>query len=170
MTAMSLPLTSPGSVGVLPRDEIAGLSGREALERLMAGTLPRAPMGRTLNFSLTEVEEGRIVFVGVPTGDHLNPLGTVHGGWISTLLDSAMGCAVHSMLKPGQIYTTTSMTINFVRALMPDSGQVRAEGVAIHAGGRLGSAEGRLIDSKGRLIAHGTETCMIMDAPSPRAA
>lgn len=160
----------PGPVGILPREAVLGLSGRQALEELLAGTLPRAPMGRTLNFTLAEVGEGRIVFVGEPTADHLNPLGTVHGGWIGSLLDSAMGCAVHSLLKPGQIYTTTSMTINFLRALMPDSGVVRAEGTAVHAGSRLGAAEGRLIDSRGRLIAHGSETCMIMDAaPPPRA-
>lgn len=160
----------PGPVGTLPRDQIAGLDGRTVLEALMEGRLPRAPMGRTLNFTLTEVGAGRIVFTGAPTEDHLNPLGTVHGGWIAALLDSAMGCAVHSLLKPGQIYTTTSLTINFVRALMPDSGLVRAEGIAVHAGGRLGSTEGRLTDAKGRLIAHGTETCMIMDAPAGHPA
>lgn len=164
-----MSLMTPGPIGILPRDQIAGLGGKAVLEALMNGTLPRAPMGKTLNFALTEVGEGRVVFTGDPTADHLNPLGTVHGGWIAALLDSAMGCAVHTMLKPGQIYTTTSLTINFTRALMPDSGLVRAEGTAIHTGGRLGSAEGRLIDAKGRLIAHGTETCMIMDAPAPRS-
>lgn len=160
----------PDPVGTLPRDQITGLAGKAVLEGLLAGTLPRPTMGRTMNFALTEVGDGRIVFTGDPTEDHLNPLGTVHGGWIAALLDSAMGCAVHSLLKPGQIYTTTSLTINFVRALMPDSGLVRAEGIAIHAGGRLGSAECKLTDSKDRLIAHGTETCMIMDAPAPRPA
>ena len=164
-------MTAPSStqVGTLPFSRIRGLSGQAMLEALVAGELPRPPITGTLDFILSEVGEGRVVFTGEPLEAHLNPLGTIHGGWISTLLDSAMGCAVHSMLKPGQIYTTTSMTVNFVRALMPGSGPVRCEGVSVHAGGRVGTAEGRLFDSKGRLVAHGSETCLIMDAAPPAA-
>lgn len=161
--------SSPASVGTLPFPRLAGLTGHAVLEALAAGELPRPPITLTLNFTLSEVSEGRVVFTGEPLEAHLNPLGTIHGGWIGTLLDSAMGCAVHSMLKPGQIYTTTSMTVNFVRALMPGSGPVRCEGVVVHAGGRVGTAEGRLFDSKGRLIAYGSETCLIMDAAPPAA-
>ena len=160
---------SPAAVGTLPFPRLLGLSGRAVLEALAAGALPRPPISPTLNFTLSEVGEGRVVFTGEPLEAHLNPLGTIHGGWIGTLLDSAMGCAVHTMLKPGQIYTTTSMTVNFVRTLMPGSGPVRCEGVIAHIGGRVGTAEGKLFDSKGRLIAHGSETCLIMDAAQTAA-
>lgn len=148
----------------LPREEIAGLSGCETLKRVMSGELPRPPFAGTTKVLLDEVEEGRVVFTGTPDFAFLNPMGTVHGGWIATILDSAMGCAVHSTLRPGQLYTTTSMTINYVRPLMADSGEVRCEGKAVHSGGRLASSEGRLVDAKGRLIAHGSETCMILEA------
>lgn len=147
----------------LPREEIAGLSGCETLRKVMSGELPRPPFAGTTKMLLTEVEEGRVVFTGTPDFAFLNPMGTVHGGWIATILDSAMGCAVHSTLKPGQLYTTTSMTINYVRPLMADSGAVRCEGRAVHSGSRLASSEGRLVDARGRLIAHGSETCMILD-------
>jgi uncharacterized protein (TIGR00369 family) len=147
----------------LPRAEITGLSGCETLMKVMRGELPRPPFAGTTKVLLSEVEEGRVVFTGMPDFAFLNPMGTVHGGWIATILDSAMGCAVHSTLKPGQLYTTTSMTINYVRPLMADSGEVRCEGKAVHSGGRLASSEGRLVDAKGRLIAHGSETCMILD-------
>ncbi len=147
----------------LPRGEIAGLSGRETLEKVMSGELPRPPFAGTTRVVLSEVEEGRIVFTGMPDFAFLNPMGTVHGGWIATILDSAMGCAVHSTLKPGQLYTTTSMTVNYVRPLMADSGEVRCEAKVVHSGGRLATSEGRLVDQKGRLIAHGSETCMILE-------
>ena len=151
-------------IGPLPPDQIIGISGREILDRLLGGALPIPPFGQTMKISLVEVDEGRVVFCGEPVEAFTNPLGTVHGGWISTILDSAMGCAVHSTLKPGQIYTTTSMTIQFVRALPPSRKPVRCEGWAVHSGTRLSTAEGKLFDAKGRLIAHGSETCLIMDA------
>jgi uncharacterized protein (TIGR00369 family) len=91
-------------------------------------------------------------------------LGTVHGGWISMVLDSAMGCAVHSLLKPGQAYTTVEMKVNFVRPLVESSGKVRCEGEIVHLGGRLATSQGRLTDMSGKLIAHGSETCMILGA------
>jgi uncharacterized protein (TIGR00369 family) len=148
----------------LPRESIAGLTGKETLARVMRGELPAPPFAPTTLIDLAEVDEGRVVFTGRPDFAFLNPMGTVHGGWIATILDSAMGCAVHSTLKPGQLYTTTSMTINYVRALAADAGEVRCEAVAVHSGSRMATSEGRLVDSKGRLIAHGSETCMILDA------
>lgn len=157
-----MPFIPPGSVGTLPLADIAGMTGRETLEAVRSGLLPMPPIGRTLSFWLSEVGEGRVVFSGEPQQVHLNPLGTVHGGWIGTLLDSAMACAVHTCLKVGETYTSTSMTVNFVRALLPDSGLVHCEGKVIHRGNRLATAEGRLLDAKGRLIAHGSETCLIM--------
>ena len=127
--------------------------------------LPRPPIGDTLDFLPIRIEPGVAVFQGRPQIKHYNPLGTVHGGWISTLLDSAMGCAVHSVLKAGQAYTTIDMTINFVRPVFEKTGKLRCEGKIIHAGGRVATAEGRVWDQAGTLIAHGSETCMIMAVP-----
>lgn len=157
----------PNSVryGVTPREIAAGLSGLELLRGAMNGTLPSPPIAGTCDFTLAEVEKGRVVFVGVPSMKFYNPLGTVHGGWIATLLDSALGAAVHTMLEPGQTYTTTSMTINFVRPVFEATGTLRCEGVAVHAGSRLATSEARLTDSAGKLIAHGVETCMVMAMP-----
>lgn len=155
-------------IGPLPPDQILGVSGRELLDQLRGGALPIPPFGHTMKIRLVEVDEGRVAFCGEPVEAFTNPLGTVHGGWISTILDSAMGCAVHSMLKSGQIYTTTSMTIQFVRALPPSRQPVRCEGWAVHSGARLATAEGKLFDAQGRLIAHGSETCLVMDAASAR--
>jgi len=139
------------------------LSGRALLQAIVDGELPPPPFAGTTCIKLTGVGEGRVVFTGMPEQAFLNPLGTIHGGWIATIIDSALGCAVHSMLKPGQTYTTTAMTVHYVRALKPDSGEVRCEGVAVHTGRRTATSEARLVDSKGRLIAHGSESCLIMD-------
>ncbi len=148
----------------LPREKLAGLSGKETLEMVMNGTLPAPPFAQTTLIDLVEVEQGRIVFAGQPDFSFLNPMGTVHGGWIATILDSAMGCAVHSTLKPGQLYATTAMTINYVRPLLADSGEVRCEATVVYAGARMATSEGRLVDAKGRVIAHGSESCLVFDA------
>ena len=132
---------------------------------LLRGGL-KAPIGQLLGFELVEAERGRVVFEGMPAQRFLNPLGTVHGGWISTLLDSAMGCAVHSMLKPGTGFTTVDMTVSFVRPVFPSSGTLTCEGKIIHSGGRIATAEGRVTDAAGKLIAHGTETCLILKTPA----
>ena len=127
----------------------AGLSGRALQEAMLRGDLPAPPFATAMRIRAVEVGEGRIVFEGDPAADFLNPLGTIHGGRTAAILDSAMACAVHGMLKPGQAYTTTSMTPNFVRALAAESGTVRCEGRAVHVGGRLATAEGRLLDARG---------------------
>lgn len=147
----------------LPRERLAGLAGHEILSMMLAGDLPIPPFSPTTRIVLAEVAPGRIVFTGTPDWAFLNPMGTVHGGWIATILDSAMGCAVHSVLKPGQLYTTTSMNVNYVRALTAESGEARCEAVTTHHGSRLVTSEGKLFDAKGRLIAHGSETCMVLD-------
>lgn len=153
----------PISIGPLPRDVIAPMSGRGVLEGIKSGELPAPDFAATMNIWIDDVGDGRVVFRGEPSPAFRNPLGTVHGGWISAILDSAMACAIHSLLKPGQAYTTTAMTIQFTRALMGDGQEVRCEGVVVHAGGRIATAEGRLYDAKGRLVAHGSESCLIMD-------
>ena len=120
-------------------------------------------IGRTLKFQALELEEGRVVFGGTPDEDAYNPIGTVHGGYAATLLDSAVGCAVHSRLKAGQGYTTLELKVAYHRAMTKDTGPVRAEGVVTHLGRRAAFAEGRLTDEQGRLIASATSTLLVFD-------
>ena len=116
-----------------------------------------------MGFDIEEVGEGRVVFAVEPQEYHYNPIGMVHGGLAATLLDSAMGCAVHSLLPEGRGYTTLEIKVNYVRALKHDTGRVRAIGKVIHLGGKIATAEGSLIDSAGKLYAHGTTTCLLSD-------
>lgn len=143
---------------------LASLPGIEIIRRIARGDLPPPSMAATLGMELPEEEitEGAVVFCGRP-GDHvLNPLGTVHGGFAATLLDSAMGCAVHTLLPPGVGYGTVELKVNFLRPILRDAGLVRVEGRVINAGRTLHLAEGRLIGQEdGRLYAHGTATCMV---------
>ncbi len=160
---MTMATTQRFTPQPLPREQLTGISGRETLERVLSGEFPAPPFAPTMLIDLVEVGEGRVAFRGQPDFSFLNPMGTVHGGWIATILDSAMGCAVHSTLKPGQLYTTTAMTINYVRPLMADSGEVRCEATTVYSGARMATSEGRLIDGKGRVIAHGSESCLIFE-------
>ncbi len=159
-----------GRVGIARPEQVAGKTGMEVFELMLAGELPPPPIGETLDFVLVEVEPGRAVFQGKPGLAHYNPLGTVHGGWFATLLDSCVGCAVHSALPAGKAYTTVELKINLVRALTVKVPLVRAEGKVIHMGRSMGVAEGRLVGHDGKLYAHATTTCFIMDAPSPKPA
>jgi uncharacterized protein (TIGR00369 family) len=155
--------------GVVDAAEATGQDGIDFLNGMLSGKYPAPPIARSMGFILTEVEPGRAVFEGTATADFFNPLGTIHGGWTATILDSALGCCVHTIVKKGQAYTTVEMKVNYVRALMPNAGLVRCEGKVIHAGGRIATSEARLVDGKGRLIAHATETCLIFDARPPGA-
>jgi uncharacterized protein (TIGR00369 family) len=137
------------------------LSGLEYMRQLMAGELPPSGMGQLMNFSLVEVSEGHAVFTVVPDERHYNGLGIAHGGLAATLLDTATGCAINTMMPPGKIFTTLEMKINFVRPMRRETGEVRCEADVIHAGGRVATAEGRIIDAGGKLYAHGTATCML---------
>jgi uncharacterized protein (TIGR00369 family) len=148
------------------RKSVSGLSGLEILRALLDGSLPPPPFGATTSMGPVSVEEGRVVFEADPSERFYNPMGTVHGGWIATLLDSVMGCAVHSVLKPGQTYTTIEMKTVFVRPVFEATGRLTCEGTLLHVGSRVASSEGKVFDSRGRLVAHGTETCLIME---PRA-
>lgn len=139
-------------------------SGLDALRAVISGTRPEIPMARTLGYRLVEVGEGLAVFEGEPSAAVLNPMGTVHGGWAATVLDSCVACAVHSTLKPGQAYTTLELKVAYHRALTPEVGTVRAEGRVLTVGRRAGFAEGKLIGPDGRLYASATSTCVIMDA------
>lgn len=146
----------------------AGLSGLEVLDAIFAGELPPPPMGETLDFVPIRMTPGEAVFQGRPHRRHYNPLGTVHGGWFATLLDSAVGCAVHSTLPPGKAYTTLELKTNIVRALTDRVPLVRAEGRVVHAGNQVATAEGRLFGPDGRLYAHASTTCLVFDTRPPR--
>ena len=147
------------------RASMRAMSGLEFLRALMDGTLPAPAFSSTSRIKPVEVAEGRVVFEGEPHGDFYNPMGTVHGGWIATLIDTAMACAVHSSLKPGEIFTTVELNITYVRPVQEATGMLRCEGVLLHLGGRVASAEGKVYDAAGNLIAHGSETCLITRAP-----
>jgi uncharacterized protein (TIGR00369 family) len=138
-----------------------GLSGIEFLRKVVSGELPRPPISALMNFGLAELSEGRAVFTVEPAEYHYNPIGVVHGGLAATLLDSAMGCAVHSTLPAGAGYTTLEVKVNFVRALTAETGEVRCVAEVIHVGGRTATAEGKVLDAGGKLYAHATTTCII---------
>jgi uncharacterized protein (TIGR00369 family) len=156
------------TAGFARPDQVIGRTGIEMFEAIFAGELPRPPIGDTLDFVPIHIEAGLAVFQGRPQLKHYNPLGTVHGGWFATLLDSAMGCAVHSMLPAGKAYTTLELKLNIVRALTEAVLLVRAEGKLVHAGQQVATAEGRLVGPNGKLYAHATTTCLIFDQRSAR--
>ena len=141
-----------------------GLSGIEALRLMAAGEIPPPPIARTLGFGRFEVEEGRAVFEIEPAEFHYNPIGVVHGGLALALLDSAMGCAVHTTLPAGAAYTTLEVKANFVRPLTAATGLVRCAGSVVHGGRTVATAEGRIEDAAGKLYAHGTSTLLIQRA------
>jgi uncharacterized protein (TIGR00369 family) len=141
------------------------MSGLEYVGAIVAGDVPPPPIAVTMNFAPIAFEEGRATFEGEPGEEHYNPIGVVHGGYASTLLDSALGCAVHTTLAKGEAYTTLTIEAKFVRPITRDTGKVRAEAEVLHRGRRQATAEARLVEVEtGKLLAHGTSTCMIMEA------
>ncbi|MGH2516269.1 MAG: PaaI family thioesterase [Ktedonobacterales bacterium] len=138
------------------------MSGLDYLRAMLDGRIPMSPIGALVDMRLVEVGEGRAVFELKPAEFHYNPIGSVHGGIAATLLDSAMGCSVNTLLPRGVSYTTLELKVNYVRPMTRDTGIVRAEGSVIHLGGRVAVAEGRLVDAGGKLYAHATTTCLVM--------
>ena len=147
--------------GTVSAERRMAMSGLEFVRGLASGELPLNTIAQTLGYDVVEAESGRVTITLEPTGAHLNPGGTVHGGLTATLLDSCMGLAVHTMLGKGFGSTTLEFKISLVRAITLETGRLRAEGKVLNCGRRVGTAEGRLIDAKGRLLAHGTTTCLI---------
>jgi uncharacterized protein (TIGR00369 family) len=142
---------------------MTSMSGLERMRAIADGALPPASIQETLGFALVEADEGRIVFVGEPSDRVLNPMGTVHGGFAMTLLDSACGAAVHTTLGPEESYGTLEIKVNLVRPITPSTGPLRAEGTVIHRGSRVATSEGRLTGERdGKLYAHATSTCLIL--------
>src|SRR5215203_2660636 len=133
----------------------------EYIRLIFEGELPPPPIAQLMGFRGVEFDEGRAVFEMTPGRQHYNPIGTVHGGVALTLLDSAMGCAVHTTLPAGVGYTTLEVKTNFVRPITAETGLIRCEGHVIHSGSRIATAEGKLTDADGKLLAHGTTTCLI---------
>jgi uncharacterized protein (TIGR00369 family) len=152
--------------GVVPRQVVSATDGLALMQSLLRGELPAAPIARTLGFMLVEVAAGRAVFQGTPAAAYANPMGGLHGGWYATLLDSALGCAVHTLMPAGRAYTTAELSVNLVRAIPPDVRRVRAEGQVVHCGRQLATAEARLVGPDGALYAHGTTTCLVFDWPT----
>ena len=147
--------------GVVTPEILKSYDGLGFLQAIIDGTLPQPPIGEVLGFHLVEAEKGRAVFEGLPEFRHYNPIGTVHGGFAATLLDSALGCAIFSTIAKGDAWTTLELKLNFVRPLTKDTGPVRAEGRIVHRGRTVATSEGDLKDRAGKLYAHATTTCMI---------
>ena len=145
-------------------EERRHLSGLEYMRQLMTGEREPSGMARLMNMRLVEVEEGRAVFAVSPDERHYNGLGIAHGGLAATLLDSALGCAINTVMPAGRVFTTLEMKINYVRPMRRETGEVRCEAEVLHAGGRVATAEGRITDADGKLYAHGTATCMLFRA------
>jgi uncharacterized protein (TIGR00369 family) len=149
--------------GVARPDQVAGKTGLEIMQAMLRGELPAAPIAQSLDFMLIEVGEGSATFQGTPGPKHFNPMGGIHGGWYATLLDSALGCAVHTMMPAGRAYTTAELSVNLVRAIGQNTARVRAIGQVIHCGRQLATAEARLVGPDGTLYAHATTTCLVFE-------
>ena len=150
--------------GVVTPEVLKSYDGLAFLKAIIDGTLPQPPIAQTLGFHLAEASEGRAAFEGLPEFRHYNPIGTVHGGFMATLLDSALACAIFTTMVKGEAWTTLELKINYVRPLTKDTGPVRAEGRVIHRGRTVATSEGDLKDRAGKLYAHATTTCIIFPA------
>ncbi len=157
--------TSPSpSFGVANLEDIAGMTGKEMFQAIIDGRLPAPPIAETLNFRLVEAGDGFAAFEGETSGRLLNPMGTVHGGWALTIIDSVTGCAGQTLLPAGCFYTTIETKANFSRPILKDTGRVRAEGRAVSQGRQIISAEARVLGPGGRILAHGTSTLLVLNA------
>ena len=155
-------------VGITPMSEVLPRTGLQFMQGMLSGELHPSPIGRTMDFILIEVGDGKAVFQGTPSEAHLNPMGTVHGGWFATLLDSALGCAVHTKMPAGRAYTTTELSVQMIKAITPKVQRLRAIGVVVHTGRQLAVAHGRLVGPDGTLYAHATTTCLVFDIPGQK--
>jgi len=143
----------------------ARMAGIDYVRAIQAGELPPPPIAVMMNYSIAEIEEGRAVFEGEPGEEHYNPIGVVHGGYASTILDSALGCAVHTTCARGEGYTSQTLEVKYLRPITGDTGRIRCEAEVIHRGRKTATAEARLIDPEtGKLLATGTSTCLILEA------
>lgn len=156
-------------IGGIPPELFIKHSGIELFEMMLTGDVPQPPIAKVMNFHLAEAEKGRVVFRGTPKVAYYNPLGSVHGGWPATILDSAMSCAVQTMLPAGMLYTTAEFKVNLIRPLFEDTGEVICEGNIIHCGRTIATSSATIKTQEGKLIAHGTATCAIFPFKMPDA-
>ena len=153
--------------GVMSPAQFGGKTGLETMQAMLAGNVPYPSIGATLDFMLVEVDDGRAVFQGRPSPAHLNPMGSLHGGWYAAILDSALGCSVHSKMPIGRGYTTAELSVNLVKAVnLAKTPLVRAIGTVLHCGKQLATAEAKLIGPDGTLYAHASTTCLVFEIPS----
>ena len=160
---MNKPRFANASADLLRVSELAQMSGFDFIDGIRSGRYPHPPIAETLNYRLTEVEKGRVVFEGAPEFSAYNPLGGVHGGWFGTLLDSCMACAVQTTLPKGKGYTTVEYKITILRPAFEDSPPLRAVGTVVSSGRRIATATGEMVDPDGKIYATGTTTCLVFD-------
>ena len=154
--------TSGIRYGLATPAEVAGKTGREILQAIVDGRLPQPPICETLSFRIIEVGDGFAAFEGEPGGHLRNPMGGVHGGWALTLIDSACGCAGHSLLPAGTGYATVETKGNFARPITEDTGRVRVEGRVVARGRQIISAEAKVLSADGKVLAHGASTLLVL--------
>jgi len=152
--------------GVTPAETMAAMAGIDFVRAIFSGQLPEPPIMQTIEPFDCTAEPGVVVINSIPGQRHYNPIGSVHGGYAATLLDSAMGLAVHSMLPRGTGYTTLEFKVSFIKGMTRDTGTVRTEGRTLSVGRRAATAEARMTDAKGRLLAHATTTCLVFELPA----
>ena len=158
--------TAPNTgYGVTPSEVVASMAGIDFVRAIFEGKLPAPPIMQTIEPFDSTAEPGVVVIHSIPAFRHYNPIGSVHGGYAATLLDSAMGLAIHSMLPAGSGYTTLEFKISFIKGMSKDSGTVRTEGRTLSVGRRAATAEARITDAEGRLLAHATTTCLVFEIP-----
>lgn len=154
---------------VVPTQVMASMTGLEFMQAMVEGRIPAPPITRTMGFLITRVDKGYALAEAIPSFDYYNPIGSVHGGFAATLLDTVLGVSVHTMMDKGQGYTTLEFKVSFIKAMTKDTGPVRAEGRVLSAGRRAATAEAHLRDAGGRLLAHATTTCLVFEIPPPKA-
>ncbi|MCU0790614.1 MAG: PaaI family thioesterase [Nitratireductor sp.] len=156
------------AAGIIPLDRLRDTAGIELFREMLAGNLPPAHIAKLMNFNLTDVDDGMARFFGRPLLEHYNPAGSVHGGWMATLLDSALGCCVMTKLPAGVGYTTIEFKVNLIRPLFANSGDVVCEARVVHMGRTTAVSEGTIKTLDGKLVATGTETCAVFPLPPPK--
>src|ERR1700730_7717526 len=166
---MDAPSPRKIEYGVTPTEIMASMAGIDFVRATFDGKLPTPPIMQTIEPFDCTAEPGVVVIHSIPGFRHYNPIGSVHGGYAATLVESVMGLAVHSMLPAGSGYTTLEFKISFIRGMTQDTGVVRSEGRVLNVGRRAATAEARVTDSKGRLLAHATTTCLVFEIPGPGA-
>ena len=152
-------------VGTVEMADAAKMSGLEMMQGICAGTLPGPSIGAAMNFRMLEVEEGAVTFAGTPNDGVMNPIGTEHGGWAATILDSASACCVHTLCPVGYASTSIDLKVNFVRPILPTTGRLFAKGTVIHPGRQIATSQATLMDESGKLFAHGVQACSIFKIP-----